>query len=66
MRLKVLLVKWNNSGSTATLNFCGSNKVFLPKSTQSYQMGAFQYIRKKRIKDLHPLWSVSAYGKHNT
>ena len=52
---------------TATLNFCGSNKVFLPKSTQSYQMGAFsEYIRKKKgsKRSLHPLWSVSAYGKH--
>lgn len=52
---------------TATLNLCGTNKVFSPKDTQSYEMGAFsEYVRKRKEskRSLHPLWSVSAYGKH--
>ena len=52
---------------TATLNLCGTNKVFVPNDTQSYEMGAFsEYVRKKKgsKRSFHPLWSVSAYGKH--
>ena len=39
---------------TATLNLCGTKKVFLPNITKSHQMGAFsEYVRKKRApKDL--------------
>ena len=51
---------------TATLNLCGTKKVFLPNITKSHQMGAFsEYVRKKKgsKRSLHPLWSVAANGK---
>ena len=51
---------------TATLNLCGSKKIFDAEKTESFQMGAFsEYVRKKKNskRSIHPLWSVSAIGK---